>query len=1564
MLSSYRKRYNKAISNSMPIQEYPLIEEFPLESDAQKVGNTLSLGQQFMQGLQRGKQLVAPIAAIPGQVAGKANELLTKALGLPPVTQEGVMGLLKDAFTAIGHGEQPGSGETRTPEQIAVSERMRSRFPGMSDEVYGPAVTGVVMPGIGPTIVPVNTQMFGLQPPPSNTGNPAGEIVARGVQETATPANALLMASGAGLGPQVIKALGIAFGIPSIAQGVEEAQQGDVPGAVLHTVGGGLMAAGGLVPERAAVPSGITPSEIRQGGPEMPFLMRNRPGIPMEDRPQFQETPPLIGQRPVIQEFPILPPVEVRPPTGLVTPELPSAVKAEPLAGQISFEGQGVPSAMQARVIPGLSPDETRVVEQVMAEPPIEVTGPSATYRPPSPPLTQEQFLAKQQRQAVEEGLTMPQPPSYEVPQPTAVGQTLPTQGVVMSNLQKARLRKAVERGASPEVIRNILREGTGSTLLNVTEPSTILKPPTRFGSGIPLDDFEQYQDLVGKMKVALANKDFDAFYKLQQQTEAIKNRQGQKGMPPTAPSPAPTYTPGSQGGKVGSGINPEDLRPAVRIAGRLLVGERGDTHADILERYGYDPKLYPHSSPNRGFALNGEFLDRKQAEQVSGLKGTAEAGGLDSQDLPEAAMHRLLRLIEQPRKETQNAVRELRTDELSRTPPSGNIRPVEEEVRSSAGAQGAASQQAERQVQGQEGVQEGTSAPQRDELLGPGTTFSSGFPLKLEREREGKGINAYWMHFAGNLIPETQDYQTAREVVEGAPKGTPAERPVSEENAKSLEQEMARRGFTKVIKQGDTYFVDQNASRQQLAGIQNKAKSEGAKVVSGTKNLYSGFNPFDSKYFGKILDRFYGHGVERTPQEGLTHLEEKWSGHTSPAHIAANPEVANKMIKYAAADITRQVDPSLGQPYKDAALKDWIDEGINAGLYKFAQRGTPNTLANGEPTVGFEIRATGIGHKSLRVRADLAPEVEQVLKNKPRAAKAGMQLLLDLATQLQVLGPMDVTAHMSNMFSSIIKSPGKSSSYVVDQLLRQPGLKHIDSLVRVGFEVYKDIVNDPQVQTELKQISELGSLRGQVSYPTFLSEGAKQIAGAVAGPRAARIAENLTDTGKWIRVIDSAGRRARNKMFDNLVKQGVEDTPENRREFINKMGQYNPKLMSEFQEWMQANLSQFVVAGRAFNRNAMESILASNEFKSAHPSGWAKAKVSNMIALSATAIVLPVIANYALTGKMFGRAGTPLGAIDTGKDDPQTGQPITIDPMKLDLSRRGLRISGLGDLAEGIRSGDSAENILFKASKSVILGQLHPWEGPPVRVGEAFKAAAGTKTPKEAFVEALKAINPSVSAYFSESESGERGGLSAVGKQLESTVGIGRGRFLSDVEKVEKAGNKPVGQMTLAERVRLEREVKQERGPMTEADAARAASRTIQSEAKRGEDLKAGFDKPIKQWIDSRHLIVPGYDNKLNFGKTKVYLTREESARLDTLVKEEALKTIQAIRNDKDFEEWDALPTQKKQELFHSTLTQAVSRAKTRLKEELSKANPSPSDAQIPGNTQKKRKRYKVLGE
>lgn len=109
--------------------------------------------------------------------------------------------------------------------------------------------------------------------------------------------------------------------------------------------------------------------------------------------------------------------------------------------------------------------------------------------------------------------------------------------------------------------------------------------------------------------------------------------------LPPTAGleealrQPSPVQPPW-QGGVVRSVLpgvlQPEDLKPAIR-----LVGEIGDTHADILERHGIEPELIPHESPNRGFEGPGmEFVPRIPAADALGIEGTAKAGGLDSMDL------------------------------------------------------------------------------------------------------------------------------------------------------------------------------------------------------------------------------------------------------------------------------------------------------------------------------------------------------------------------------------------------------------------------------------------------------------------------------------------------------------------------------------------------------------------------------------------------------------------------------------------------------------------------------------------------------------------------------------------------------------------------------------------------------------------------------------------------------------------------------------------------------------------------------------------------------------------
>lgn len=93
--------------------------------------------------------------------------------------------------------------------------------------------------------------------------------------------------------------------------------------------------------------------------------------------------------------------------------------------------------------------------------------------------------------------------------------------------------------------------------------------------------------------------------------------------------------------------LKPDNLRTAVEVEGKNLVGEPGETHSDVLERHGIDPSTIPHSDKRRGFVdINNPdiLINRIDAEKRSGLKGTADAGGLDSMDLPNAARLRLER--------------------------------------------------------------------------------------------------------------------------------------------------------------------------------------------------------------------------------------------------------------------------------------------------------------------------------------------------------------------------------------------------------------------------------------------------------------------------------------------------------------------------------------------------------------------------------------------------------------------------------------------------------------------------------------------------------------------------------------------------------------------------------------------------------------------------------------------------------------------------------------------------------------------------------------------------------
>lgn len=1270
----------------------------------------------------------------------------------------------------------------------------------------------------------------------------------------------------------------------------------------------------GAISEPRVARTGALPTEYVQGSPDLPFVMKDRrfnmPAIPKPplqlpergtgserfisspsgevlDKQKLAEVvatklreqlyqsgrkaeTPLIGSRPLSIEQRVLSPAEVRMTSGTseVTSTIPSAPKPEPLAGQVSFGGEGIPSAMQAKeMVPG--------------------------------------------------------------------------------NVVKGREQLS----------------------------------GTKMFSGVPLPgDLERYQELTEDALRSIRAGTLPSKESLAE-IEQIKNQYG--GLPPRA-----------------SAEGVQKLRPAVKIGDKVYIGEQGATHASILKANGFDPKVYTHFNEARGFVSidkPGEFLNRQQAQQISGIPGTAKAGGLDSQDLP-GATRRTFSIDDRPfhlsqeimdidnqialkfkngtylhspteklhgslvtamdalklspdditssgfiqrgrfistgdlsenledaipeiksgslepgnwrskigidpndpnwrieknaphkiiEKGPQNALRELRTDSISQTQPSEDIPKMEEKVRGGTDAKG------ESQKEGGQEIR-----------------FGSGIPFRFtESKVKGgeKSPNIFWMQATGHLIPEDASYKVARDVVHG--EETPSE--VTDEGARTLEQDMRQKGFAKVVKYGDSIFVDQNASSTQLAGLQNLAKAEGKKLYTNV-NLYSGLPILDPQNWRRISDKFrFG---------------------TAPVHVGADEHVANRMIEYAAADITADV-AGLGQSYKDNVRKAWIDAGVNAGIYARAKQA---------PVIGGQhyVRIPELGN--VYVRPDLVHEVEQVVKRRGEVQQGVHQMFLDLATEAQLIGPTDFAFHTANMFSSVVKSPGKSGNYILDQVLRQQGVKHLDALARIGKNFFDVVYKDPSIQAELTKISALGALR-----PVESGRGV-----------VAKLTGGIIDTGKWIGLIDRAGRLARNKMFDNLVEQGlVRDNPTDRREFINQMGQYNNKLMSKNQEWMKRHFSQFVVAGRTFNKNAIQSAALLNEVRAASPQAYAKMKLSNLIAATATWIVVPVVVNSIITGKPFGRSGTPIGKIDTGKDDPN-GRHIVYDPAKMDLSRRGARILGIEATVESIRQGDKPTDISAKAVRDIINGQLHPWEGPPVRVAEAYKQEyAKSGRSGQSLVEALKAINPTLTTYFGKeqpslfnrSETEQKGGFGAVGTQLSGAIGYGLGRRLRHTEVVEEAGKQPIEQMTLAERLSAESEYKKRAEKLSPQQKAQGAGRAIQENTRRGQDLKKTLSKADVNWLDSREIPVQGFDNKLTIEGQRLYLTPKETDRLAEFMKEEYTKAISEARST-----YDQLGEEERASYLKETFNFARDEARQRMVEELQK-----SSSVVESN----RKRYKTPG-
>jgi hypothetical protein len=90
----------------------------------------------------------------------------------------------------------------------------------------------------------------------------------------------------------------------------------------------------------------------------------------------------------------------------------------------------------------------------------------------------------------------------------------------------------------------------------------------------------------------------------------------------------------------------------------------------------------------------------------------------------------------------------------------------------------------------------------------------------------------------------------------------------------------------------------------------------------------------------------------------------------------------------------------------------------------------------------------------------------------------------------------------------------------------------------------------------------------------------------------------------------------------------------------------------------------------------------------------------------------IPMMLNMLTSGSPTGREGTPLGEWDMG-DDSKTGKRRVFDLLQITGVRRGMRVTGVEPLLEGIRAGQTANQIGGQMVEGVGQSVMHPWIGP-----------------------------------------------------------------------------------------------------------------------------------------------------------------------------------------------------------------------------------------------------------
>jgi hypothetical protein len=377
------------------------------------------------------------------------------------------------------------------------------------------------------------------------------------------------------------------------------------------------------------------------------------------------------------------------------------------------------------------------------------------------------------------------------------------------------------------------------------------------------------------------------------------------------------------------------------------------------------------------------------------------------------------------------------------------------------------------------------------------------------------------------------------------------------------------------------------------------------------------------------------------------------------------------------------------------------IEEAEGAPRPEKVQGKTPSRLEVPMPETGYDGR-TRMVQKTLWVRDDVYREVRNALHTDLDTKTEPITKIFNTAQMTQFADP---AAHLKNQHTVVANLPALKTDFGT-AVRKMPVLgtgwaaKEMGSILK---EMYED---GPEIRAEKAAMARAGLLRQK-------SEALHGIT-------------HLLKTHEGLYQTDTAVRMLLNRFYDKAVEaKQATGTADERAQFVTQVGEYNTRLMGEWAKRLkQSGFAPFVVAGRNFNRANVRHLTGHPGFESPTTGAAASMRARNILMGAVTTGAMAMMLNYASTGKVGGRKGTPLGAWNYGVNED--GSLKVFDLMQLNGMRRGLKTTGANAVIEGMRAGKTWNDIAGESIGDMTQSRLHPYVGPTP--GFLLGALTGTR--------------------------------------------------------------------------------------------------------------------------------------------------------------------------------------------------------------------------------------------